>query len=290
MREFVIKALEQIEASAAEGIWDAHWGCAMIAGALLIEENLVEEEAKPLVRHLLEGILMAKPGFEVKGGGVRACLPRDRFGARILSELAPGAAVPTEIGHDVIYSAYAMRALERFRIAPWESLEDRLALLVQKVKASGPGWITVNGENQVRALGEADPPPVADAWGIFAGFDRPRPMESGDMQLGHLLTHGHAIGMAKAWAGPELIRDLDLAFRKRLHGLRLASQDQRDKSPLSRRRLDPRAKDYWRLVASMGDMHGHAFKYAYSLLDLRNGQPSEDDLGAFGRIAWPDLE
>jgi hypothetical protein len=290
MKDFALKALEQIETSAGKGIWDAHWGCAVIAGALLVEEDLIGEEAKPMVRDLLGEILKAKPGFEGKGDGVRACLPRDRFGARFLSELAPKAAVATEIGHDVIYPAYVMTALARFRIAPWESLADQLALLVQKVKASGPGWITVNGENQARALVEVDSPAVADAWEVFASFDRPKPMESGDMQLGHLLTHGHAIGMAKAWAGPELFRDLDLAFRKRLHGLRLATQDQRDKSPLPRRKLDPRAKEYWRLVASLGDMHGHAFKYAYSFLDLRKGHPSEDDLWAFGRIVWPDME
>jgi len=95
------------------------------------------------------------------------------------------------------------------------------------------------------------------------------------MQLGHLLTHGHAIGMIQRHADPQLIADF-------------ANEEQQEKSPLPRRKPDPRTKEYWTLVKSLGDMHGHAFKYAYSFLDMKRAHHiSPADLEAYGRIVWP---
>jgi len=122
MRDLVAKALEQIESSAKTGIWDAHRGCALIAGALLLEDNLLDEGAKALARSLLDGLLGAGPRAPRKGSTGSPRLEREQFVASLVAELTPNARAPREIGHDIIYSAYVVRALERFGIAPWESL------------------------------------------------------------------------------------------------------------------------------------------------------------------------
>jgi hypothetical protein len=289
MREIAVKALRQIEASALGRIWDAHRGCGLIAGALLVQEDLITDEAKASVRRLLVRTLASQQDSRLESFERRRSLTREQFSTSLRAALLPDARVPREIGHDVIYSAYVMKALDRFGITPWESLLDRVRLLIDKIKASGPGWITVNGKNEIRELDAEGMRAEGDCWATFSGFDRPRPMEVGDMQLGHLLTHAHAIEMSRIWANQELVADFDLAYRKRLTGLWLANGDQRDKSSLPRRKLDPRAKGYWALVETLGDMHGHAFKYAYSFLELRRARVSPADLEAFSRIVWPDI-
>jgi hypothetical protein len=288
MKDLVVKALKQIEASAKTGIWEAHKGCSVVAGALLIEDSLIERDARSLVRALLERMLVAGPSFEGRGSEAQGGLGLGPFSTSLVAELRPHARSPREIGHDVIYSAYVVKALDRFGITPWESLRDQVILLIRKIKASGPGWITINGTNEVRELPERGTGTEADPWTIFSSFDRPRQMEAGDMQLGHVLTHGHAIWMSQAWAGQGLAGDFDIGLQRRLNGLRLANNDQRDKTPLRRRKVDPRTKEYWRLVEALGDMHGHAFKYAYSFLDLRRDGVSESDVESFSRIVWPD--
>jgi hypothetical protein len=122
----------------------------------------------------------------------------------------------------------------------------------------------------------------------FAQFGRPAPAEIGDMQLGHLLTHGHAIEILRAFGTKALMSDLDMAYRKRVRGLRAADLEQRDRTPLPRRAIDPRTRIYWELENRLGTMHGHVAKYAYSLLDLKRDLIANADLELFGRIVWPD--
>lgn len=286
-KTYAVRGLAQIERTAKDSIWDAHWGCAVIAGALLIAEDLVEDDAKPVIESLLKSLTASQKSFEAEAGSKRQYLERNQFAETLLGELAIKADDPREIGHAVIYSAYVLKALDYFGIPPWESLLARLTGLVRDINTAGPGWITVNGVNEPRVLQEAEMKTTADYWTLFAGFDRPLPMEVGDMQLGHLLTHGHAIHMFQAYAGPGLIAVFDHAYRRRLHGLRLANGLQRDQTPLPRRIINPRTKDYWGVVEMLGDMHGHALKYAYSFLALRGGRISTADLESYGRIVWP---
>ena len=287
MKAYAVKALKQIEASAKNGIWEAHWGCAVLAGALLIEENLIDGDAAASVTALLDKLMASHASFQEEEGGNQNLLSRELFAGKLLTELAPHAKEPAALGHDVIYSAYVLKALERFEIPPWESLLDNLILLIRKIRAAGPGWITINGEQKFEPLEVAEEKTTAGYWTIFSSFDRPLPMETGDMQLGHLLTHGHAIGMLQGHATPQLTTGFDLAYRKRLHALRHANEVQQDKSPLPRRKPDPRTKGYWTFVESLGDMHGHAFKYAYSFLDLKKDRISAADLESYSRIVWP---
>ncbi|HEY1789346.1 MAG TPA: hypothetical protein VGJ73_14395 [Verrucomicrobiae bacterium] len=288
MKEYVVRALRQIEASAEKGIWEAHWGCSVIAGALLVEEKLIDNDAKASVASLLNSLLTLHAGLSEEGIEDQNIVERKPFAEKLLAELAHDAKEPRAIGHDVIYSAYVLKAIDRFGIPPWESLLDRATRLVREVKAAGPGWITINGKKKFKTLDEAERKTDSNYWMIFSNFERPRSMEADDMQLGHLLTHGHSIDMIHGYASRELSADFDQAYRKRLHGLRLANEEEEEKLALPRRKLDPRTKEYWALVDSFGDMHGHALKYAYSFLDLKRDHISAADLEAYGRILWPN--
>lgn len=288
MKDHVIAALRQIEDSAASNIWDAHQGCAAIAGALLCTEDLVDLNSRSALEHLVRQFAPLDNISLATAERKRPPLTFEIFAAKLLAEVAVAAEEPKEIGHDVIYAAYVLKALDSFKITPWESLLTHITGLVRKIKAAGPGWITINGENQLRALHEMDESTGSDYWSEFAAFDRPLQMEIGDMQLGHLLTHGHAITVLDRFGPAALSHDLNIAFRKRLQGLRIANGEQRDRSPLPVRKMDPREKAYWSAASEHGDMHGHVLKYAYSFLELRKERIRPLDMEAFGRIVWPD--
>jgi hypothetical protein len=189
----------------------------------------------------------------------------------------------------VIYGAYVLRALDVFAIEPWPSLLTAVVSLVREVKASGPGWISVNGRNEVRPIPMSCDRGEADCWTRFARLERPRSMEIGDMQLGHLLTHGHAIHMLRSYADASVIADMDVAHRRRTRCLEAARREEVDQAPLRTTAIDPRCERYWELMDAFGDMHGHVLKYAYSFLDLKGSAASSEDLQAFGRIVWPQL-
>jgi hypothetical protein len=283
MRAFAIQALHQIEASAARGIWDAHQGCAALAGALLIQQCLVAQNAKGLIEKLAR---LSIGSFQGDASSTKT-IPRGPFAQKLLHEIGIAAQDPKQLGHDVIYSGYVLRALDVFRIVPMASLLESLISLVRQVKRCGPGWITVNGKNEIRPLTRAEAPTGTDYWALFSRFERPLAMEQGDMQLGHLLTHGHAIEMLRHYGSATLLSDLDIAYRKRLHGLRTANGEERNTTPLKRTPVDPRLKRYWDSVTELGDMHGHVLKYAYSFLDLNKNKITNVDLQAYGRIVWP---
>lgn len=255
LHDDAIAALLQIESTARGNFWDAHPGVSRLASLLL----RAPQKPAPIVTP---------------------------FVAAALQALAPHADQPKELGHDVIYTAYVIRAVQRFEIEPWPTLQPSLARIVRSIKASGPGWITINGRNEVRLFDTIDPDSVDDPWAAFARLDRPRQMEAGDLQLGHVLTHGHAIEMLRPYADAALIDSLRVALRRRIAGLKAASAEQTDPQPLPSEPLDPRKARYWDLTQTRGDMQGHAIKYAFSFLDLRP-TPTPDDVRSFSRILWP---
>lgn len=286
MKELVLAALRQIEAVSVQNIWDAHRGCAVIAGAMLSSDGLLPTSPQRAVGRFIS---QCAADFSINAAPLQdARLPFDIFAQKLLTELAVDAEQPRELGHDVIYCAYVLQALARFDIPPWPSLLERTTSLVRNIKASGPGWITVNGRNELHASPEPDEAAGLDYWSAFANFSRPLAMELGDMQLGHLLTHGHAITIITSHGNAGLAAALGTAFRKRLRVLRLANRQQLDKSPLPQRKVDPREDAYWSAMSEHGNMHGHVLKYAWSFLALRRNHIAPDDLTAFGRIVWPD--
>ncbi len=284
MKELAARALEDIEHSVPHGIWGAHNGCAILAGIFLIEENLIEEGAKEAVKQLLNSSRVKRD----QQGNERRLISLGDFRERLISCLALDPEQVKEIGHDVIFSSYVLKALDFLSISPWESLLESMVELIGAIKESTPGWITVNGENQPRELDKVDSSLPTNYWHAFAALDRPIQMEIGDMQLGHVLTHGHAIEMFKLYGNKKSAVAFDIAYRKRLHGLLLANSEQKERTALPRRRLDPRLASYWRHVKTNGDMEGHVYKYAFSFLDLNRHDLRTEAFEAFGRVVWPN--
>ena len=117
-RDYAAGALEDIAASASHGTWGAHAGCAVLACVLLIEEDLVEQDARDSVRRVLDS-----SGIRPNGrAGHGAKIGFDEFKDRLISQLKVDAHEVKEIGHDVIYSSYVLKALDFLSLSPRESL------------------------------------------------------------------------------------------------------------------------------------------------------------------------
>lgn len=252
----------------------------MLAGLFLIEEELISDGAKRRVREWINERVHSD--YETLPSG--RDITFDEFRNTITKELRNQASEVHELGHDVIFSAYVLKALQHFDIKPWESLMISMCELIQSIKNSTPGWITINGENQRRNLETEDQTLPNDYWGAFASLDRFAEMEAGDMQLGHILTHGHAIKMLHV--NGKLTQQFNRAFSKRLHGLISANNDQKSGTPLMKKYLDPREESFWEHMKEHGD--SHVLKYAYSFLSLRQKELKAEDFPTFGRIMWPN--
>ena len=119
MKTCALGALAQIGAAADTHIWDAHRGCSALAGALLVAQGLVGRAARNRIATRVGSEFATRASAEPRG-----TVPPAVFARALLRELAVDAGEPRGLGHDVIFAAYALRAIEVFGIDPWPSLLD----------------------------------------------------------------------------------------------------------------------------------------------------------------------
>jgi hypothetical protein len=207
-------------------IWDPHWGCAVLAGRALLEEQLVEPEARPYVQGVIDSIInshpIGRPSQRISDG------PRTK--SDVLSILTQDDPKVSQLGHDAIYSAYIFSAMATDPQLESGPMWASAVRLLNMIKNSGPGWITINGKNTVL------PVPIVpnarklrlitqdDVMSYFSDFNRSERMERGDQQLGHLLTHGHSIYRLYQLGYRDLADAASLNFSARIETLNHANQ------------------------------------------------------------------
>lgn len=272
-----------IERSIPESIWGAHEGCGILAKLFLANSDHIPDAVRQLLLAQASQTKAPIPPVD----STSESMPLPAFREAVVDALAPNADNPRAIGHDVIFTSYILRALDEFEIMPWASLGKAVGKLVHDIKQAGPGWVSINNRQEFQETSHLSADDAPPSWETIVQFDRPLPMEAGDMQLGHLLTHAHAITRIAPLCSSGLNDKFRCAFGKRLTLLRTANQQQHDQTPLRKWPLDPRTERYWACPGTLGDMHGHVAKYALSFLELCEHTPTTADLEAFGRILWP---
>lgn len=283
---------KMIEASRSN-IWDGHWACAALALIRLLEDRLVPGELESGIRRNLEKILEDHPNAET----YRIDRDYGEFRSSLLARLIRNGRANNSLGHDVIYSYYILDLLGRSGDIPASAeLYRAMSTLAEGFAASGPGYVTINGEHKVvhpdgiGRTAERFRLTSSSLLDLFHGFDRPSQMEKGDMQLGHLLTHGHAIVELKlAYPGFDL-DILDEAFFSRMDILNEANRIEGETSapsqdsPSKEAVWNPLEPSYWE-HALTDNRHGHFYKYAYSYLKLnRLAERRLADFRSFSRI------
>ncbi|MGG4443103.1 hypothetical protein [Brevibacillus fortis] len=283
-------ACQKMIESSQSNIWEGHWACAVIALTTLLEEKLVPAKVDNLIHENLVKIVEEHANEQL----YRANKVYEDFPAQMMRLLIQKNHTCHALGHDVIYSFYLLSMLSRSDIPATAELFDAMGKIVNGFAASGPGYVTVNGENIV-----IDPDGIPNTGGrlqltpeavldLLQDFQRPLQMEKGDMQLGHILTHGHAIVEMKQAYRQYVYDNLDPAFYARINLLAYANtlEEKRVESDMAvtETELNPLEPSYWE-QALVESRHGHYYKYAYSYLRLcRMAGRNPSDFRVFQRI------
>jgi len=280
-----------IEASRGN-IWDGLWACAAMALVRLMEEQLVPRELEKLLRDNLDQTVEEHANAET----YRDDAAYDDYRPGMIDLLLRNGGTANALGHDIIYAYYTLESLVGSEVPATEALWQAMSKLVNGFKDAGPGYVTVNGENMV-----IQPDGVAasarrfrlDAGSVlelFHDYSRPSRMEAGDMQLGHLLTHGHAIAELKLVSGGRSLDRLDEAYFMRIdlmnhaNMLEAAARSAAHEPAMPESIGSPVEASYWEHALS-DNRHGHYYKYAYSYLKLhRLADRHPADYMSFSRI------
>ncbi|WP_237163255.1 hypothetical protein [Paenibacillus sp. BIHB 4019] len=278
-----------IESSQAH-IWEGHWACAVLALIGVLEEKLVPATLEAAILQNLEKTVEEHPNEKL----YRMDKAYAGFRDGILSVLIQRGQSCHALGHDVIYAYYIFEALSRSKIPVTAELFNAMTVLLEGFARSGPGYVTINESNIIIAPEEtpatATRVPLAPAavLDLFHSFHRPYPMEKGDMQLGHLLTHGHSIiGLQQQFQEPRLVQ-LENSLFRRLDILAYANgleSNQPELAPAFTTTVSsPLEQPFWE-QALKDSRHGHSYKYAYSYLKLnRMAGRNPSDFKSFSRI------
>ena len=116
-------------------IWDPHWGCAVLAGRALLDEKLVESEARPYIQGVIDSIINSHP----IGSPLQRISDGSRTKSDVLSILTQGDPKVSQLGHDVIYSAYILSAVAADPQLESGPLWASVVRLLNMIKKSGPG-------------------------------------------------------------------------------------------------------------------------------------------------------
>ena len=285
-------ACQKIIESSQSNIWDGHWACAVLALTNLLEEKLVPASLEPLIhKNLMKTVEERANEQQYPGNNENV-----GFVDQMIRLFADDGDSLNAIGHDVIYTFYLTNMLSHSNILATVELLDAIKKMIREFVASGPGFVTVNGENIVMDPGSIPdtgitfrltPEAVLD---FLQHFRRTLFMERGDMQLGHMLTHGHAVVEFKHFSSKYAFENLDSAFHARINILTHANklEDKEigsDHSGLNADTdLNPLEASYWQ-QALADSRHGHFYKYAYSFLKLnRMAGRTPSDFRLFSRI------
>ncbi|QYR21298.1 hypothetical protein KZ483_27060 [Paenibacillus sp. sptzw28] len=283
-------ACQKMIESSQSNMWEGHWACAVIALTNLLEEKLAPPLMEDLIRKNLEKIVDEHANEQQ----YRVSKEYDGFAAQMMRLLVQNHHTCHALGHDVIYTYYLLSTLLRSIIPASVELFDAMEKIVRSFASSGPGFVTVNGENIVIDPNgipntglrlQLTPETVLD---LFHNFQRPLRMEKGDMQLGHILTHGHAIVELKQAYCNDVHDNFDPAFYARINILTYANTLEQNRveanSAFTVTELNPLKPSYWE-QALAESRHGHHYKYAYSYLRLcRMSGRSPSDFRSFQRI------
>lgn len=276
--------------SSQGNIWEGHWACAVLALIQLVEENLTPGSLETMIRKNLDKMVEEHANEQ----HYRAIKEFAGFRNGMMNLLVQNNQSCHALGHDVIYTYYMLDLLSRSAVPATVELFDAMAIILRDFAASGPGFVTINGSNIV-----IDPDGIpntvsrnqltpSSVLNLFHGFQRPNQMEKGDMQLGHLLTHGHAIVELKQTFPEYESVNPDFAFFTRMDILTYANKLEENPADCNlsapETMSNPLETSYWE-QAYADSRHGHYYKYAYSYLKLnRMAGRSSANYRSFSRI------
>jgi hypothetical protein len=273
----------------ADAIWEAHFAAAVLAGFYYAANNQLSTETERNLQSQLDQLIAAKRGLfepEAKGGIIADP------GAPIVDALAESIDRFSELGHNSIFSAYALRAMRDLGGTGRERTALNIASVVRQI-ASGPAhyWLRIGKGHDPRKFTLKErvvfPDEIASeavARVILAELPKFKNIYTqmgSKSHVGHLLTQSQSLLALRDLGYAPLANRGFYSLECRFTLLK-DSQDHTS-SPVSFYRLATRSAylptepEFWTQDFARCEWdEGHTFKYTFSFYELTNRVPGQD--------------
>ena len=265
----------------ASAVWDAHFPAAVLAGYYFAAENRLTSETERKLAVQLERLIAAKPELFV---------PYERAGtlsdsaAPVVEALEVSVDRFSELGHNAIFSAYALRALKDLGGTGREQTVLDLASLIRQFDLKPASyWLRIGKGHDPRKFslparsiftdGSTDAEVAGTILGELPKFKNVYTQMGSKSHIGHLLTQAQALltlrQLGFAWLANRGLYSLECRF------VLLKDSQEHASSPRSFYRLATRSSllpveaAFWDQDFSKCEWdEGHTFKYTFSFYKL----------------------
>jgi hypothetical protein len=238
------------------GFGMAHYSAALISGSYLIQDALIEPEAIPVMRSLLDKTWMGWDAMAPQPDEA----PSPELLERYLAALQASFGTSDYAGHHVIFASLALRVLRQL---PRTITHRRITGLLNMTEVFPPVQPRMAPSSDV-----SPHHPGAFCNEVLTAFLAET--ETANGPRGHLLTFGCAVLDLHALGYTHLARTAELGFRDFMS----QSQGQPKASPelkqVSGQALNPESAAFWRSRPEdyLMQFIGHYIKYPYAFLTL----------------------
>ena len=276
-KEYLAKGLTALSRSMSQDIWAAHWGAAVIAAYYFICKNELSIGTKKLVKDQIDSLIKVHSNLFHD-------LPiepsESEFESKIISSLTVNIENLCELGHNVIFASLAIKASRDIPEFQTQRISDGICDLISAFDECTPGWFSVEGKQEV-LIPKKTHSLITDINDVkslknyvlrnFLDAKRNYREERGDMQLGHILTHGQSIVELFELGYPNLAQLAFKPFQQKI----LLIEELRKRTPCNNlaegvgKFESPLDVEYWKNDYSDNEwLYGHVFKYPYSFYCL----------------------
>jgi len=275
--------------------WDAHFAAAVLAGFYFSSNNCLSAVTERNLEAQLRLLIRTKPAlFEPYARNGRVA---DAFGP-VVEALETSVDKLSELGHNCIFSAYALRALKDLDAFRHDEAIRDIATVIRTFH-DGPAryWLRIRKGHDPRKLSiphrtifTDNLPAPAMARTILSElpkFEHVYTQMGSKSHIGHLLTQSQALVTLQELGFPELANRGSYSLECRF--LLLKDSQPHQSSPLSfytpatRSALLPTEPAYWLQDFTHCEWdEGHVFKYTFSFHELlnRSGDPELNQCAA----------
>ncbi len=280
-------------ARCANAVWDAHFPAAVLAGYYFAARNALASETEHGIATQLDRLIATK--HELFRPYPKAGTIADSCGP-ITDALVASVDKFSELGHNTIFAAYALRALRDLGGAAREPIVRDIAAVIRQFDY-GPAryWLHLNQGHDPRkftlpqcTIFTEYMPDAAVARTILdelPKFQHVYTQMGSKSHIGHLLTQSQALLTLRALGFSELANRGCYSLECRF--ILLKDSQPYKSSPLSfyrpatRSALLPNEPAYWAQDFTMCQWdEGHSFKYTFSFFELLNLLPADTDTSA----------
>jgi hypothetical protein len=243
---------------------DGHLAASVIAACYLCHENGLGEHTQNVIKSLID--------HDLRDDTIFLPAPDEPPGAPLLAQLldtlSSGIDDLREVGHNIIFGAYALKAFRDYPDAITPHRVEGICRLIDDFATT----TNVSLEDDVGVPGIADESVLIKF--IFSEYLRSVSLYAGYGQgwTGHLLTIGHAIIELSRLGYPDLAARAHTAYRIYIGMLRRGpGKTARPIPEHPASVLTPLDQAYWEQRKSVRPGLGHAFKYPCSFYNLLAG-------------------